>query len=160
MKWSVTDNHIVLQIIFETFKIEVWKISINQRFRFRFLENSFEYGMDHMVMITKTGFKRLSIFKRNLSVIIRLVKELLPLNQVCNLIILYSSSLSCKRFRVVLLCWRLKSPIIIYLSKCFVKWPMRFVKKFRKNLLFCEGGRYVLQAISLSSSLSQMEALE
>ena len=53
---------------FETFKIEVFKISVNQLFWFRFLESSFEHGIDHMMMITKTSFKRLSIFKRKLSV--------------------------------------------------------------------------------------------
>ena len=49
-------------------KLEVFKISINQLFQFRFLESSFEHDTGHMMMITKTSFKGLSIFKRKLFV--------------------------------------------------------------------------------------------
>ena len=47
---------------FQTFKRELLKISVNQLFRLRFLESSFQHYMDHMMMIIKTSFQDIKVF--------------------------------------------------------------------------------------------------
>ena len=52
---------------FKTFKRELLKISVNQLFRLRFLESSFQHHMDHMMMIIKASFNDIEVFLKILN---------------------------------------------------------------------------------------------